>query len=415
VTAAIITQQRDLDAFCERLRRADRIAFDTEFVSEFTYKPELCLIQVGTADEAWCIDTLAPLDLSTLWEILTDPKHQVIAHAARQELLFAIDATGKRLARLCDVQLAAGMIGMEYPAGYGNLVSRLLGETPQKGETRTDWRRRPLTERQIVYALADVQHLLPLHDVLTKRLADLKRSEWFASEMEVFQADIEGSLTRERWRRTTGGAGLPSRGQAVLRELWLWRERESEQRNLPPRLVLRDDLLVEMAKRRDADPKHLGAIRGMERPEIRRAIPEFAAAIDRALKLPDSECPPVVRTDTNSHLTLLGTFLSAALGSLCRAAEIAPSLVGTPNDVRELVNYRLNGVLDPDGLVPTLARGWRAEVVGHHIEELLMGRASIRIIDAHSEHPLVIEEQQEIVRAESADRLFTNLAKTGGR
>jgi ribonuclease D len=391
VTAAIITQQRDLDGFCERLRKADRIAFDTEFVSEFTYRPELCLVQIGTADEAWCIDTLAPLDLTPMWDVLTDPQHQVVAHAARQELLFALDATGKRLSRLCDVQLAAGMIGLEYPAGYGNLVSKLLGEMPQKGETRTDWRKRPLTDRQIVYALADVKHLLPLHDVLLKRLAKLQRSEWFADEMEAFQADIEGSLTRERWRRTTGGAGLPSRGLAVLRELWLWRESEAERKNLPPRLILRDDLLVELAKRRDADPKHLGAIRGMERPEIRRLIPDLAGAIDRALKLSDKECPPVVRTDTNSHLTLLGTFLSAALGSLCRSSEIAASLVGTPNDVRELVNYRLNGVLDPDGHVPTLARGWRSEVVGHHIEELLTGRASIRIVDAQSDHPLAIE------------------------
>lgn len=391
MTAAIITQQSDLDAFCARMRKADRIAFDTEFVSEFTYRPELCLVQIATADEAWCIDTLAPLDLTEMWAVLTDPQHMVIAHAARQELLFALDATGKRLARLCDVQLAAGMIGLEYPAGYGNLVSKLLGETPQKGETRTDWRKRPLTDRQITYALADVDHLLPLHDVLLKRLAKLNRYSWFVDEMEAFQADIEGSLTRERWRRTTGGAGLPSRGLAVLRELWTWREGEAERKNLPPRLILRDDLLVELSKRKDADPKHLGAIRGMERPEIRRLIPDLAAAIGRALKLPDKECPPVVRTDTNSHLTLLGTFLSAALGSLCRSAEIAASLVGTPNDVRELVNYRLNGVLDPDGNVPCLARGWRSEVVGHHIEELLSGRSSIRIVDAMSDHPLVIE------------------------
>lgn len=393
MSAAIITQQPDLDAFCERLRKADRIAFDTEFVSEFTYRPELCLVQIATADEAWCVDTLAPLDLTGMWDVLTDPQHQVVAHAARQELLFALDATGKRLARLCDVQLAAGMIGLEFPAGYGNLVSKLLGETPQKGETRTDWRKRPLTDRQITYALADVNHLLPLHDVLLKRLAKLQRYEWFVDEMEVFQADIEGSLTRERWRRTTGGAGLPSRGLAILRELWTWRESEAERKNLPPRLILRDDLLVELSKRRDADPKHLGAIRGMERPEIRRLIPDMAAAIGRALHLSDKECPPVVRTDTNSHLTLLGTFLSAALGSLCRSAEIAASLVGTPNDVRELVNYRLNGVLDPDGLVPCLARGWRSDVVGHHIEELLAGRSSIRIVDAQSDHPLAIEER----------------------
>lgn len=389
--AAIITEQSDLDAFCTRLRAADRIAFDTEFVSEFTYKPQLCLVQIGTVDEAWCIDTLAPLDLTPLWNELTDPAHTVIAHAARQELLFALDASSRRLARLFDVQIAAGMIGLEFPAGYGNLIAKLLGEKPQKGETRTDWRRRPLTDRQVEYALADVQHLPPLHDVLQKRLAELGRAGWFADEMETFQVEIEASLTKDRWRRTSGSAGLSGRSQAVLRELWQWREREAERRDLPPRLVLRDDLLVEMAKRRDADPKHLGAIRGMERPEIRRAIPEFARLIEKALKLPEETCPPIVRTDTNPQLNMLGQFLTSALSSICRAAEIAPSIVGTPNDVRELVNYRLNDVLDSEGNVPVLARGWRAEVVGRHIEDLLAGRASIRIADPDSEHPLVIE------------------------
>jgi ribonuclease D len=395
VSAAIITQQRDLEAFCERLRQADRIAFDTEFVSEFTFKPQLCLIQVGTADEAFCVDTLAPLDLAPLWETLTDPAHQVIVHAGRQELLFALDATERRLARMFDVQIAAGMIGLEFPAGYGNLISRLLGVVPQKGETRTDWRRRPLTDRQVEYALADVRHLLPLHDVLSRRLAELQRSDWCAVELETFQIEIEASRTKDRWRRVSGSAGLSSRSQAVLRELWQWREREAEQRDIPARLVLRDDLMVEMAKRRDADVKHLGAIRGMERPEIRRAIPEFSRLIEKALKLPEEACPPIVRTDTNPQLTILGQFLSSALTGICRAADLAPSIVGTPNDVRELVNYRLNGATDSDGQIPALARGWRAEVVGRVIEDLLEGRTSIRIADPHSDHPLVFEPRTE--------------------
>lgn len=392
MSADVITTQSELDAFAARLRKADRIAFDTEFVSEHTYKPELCLVQCASADEALCVDPLADIDLTPLWEVLTSPNHMVIVHAARQELLFALDATGgKRLGNLFDVQLAAGMIGMEYPAGYGNLIARLLGVTPQKGETRSDWRKRPLTDRQIEYAVADVRYLLPLHDKLKAKLAKLNRSIWFDVEMEAFQVDLENSLTRDRWRRVAGSSGMSSRSQAILRELWMWREREAERRNLPGRLILRDDLLVEMSKRKVSDPKHLGAIRGMERPELRRAVPEFSQLIEKALKLPDEQCPPIVRTDTNPQLSMLGQFLSSALTSICRAAEIAPSLVGTANDVRELVNYRLNGVTDSEGEIPILARGWRAEVVGHIIEELLAGRMSIRIADPESEHPLVFE------------------------
>ncbi|MCE9605597.1 MAG: HRDC domain-containing protein [Planctomycetia bacterium] len=395
MSADVITTQSELDAFAGRLRKADRIAFDTEFVSEHTYKPELCLVQAASADEALCVDPLADIDLTPLWEVLTSPNHMVIVHAARQELLFALDATGgKRLGNLFDVQLAAGMIGMEYPAGYGNLISRLLAVVPQKGETRSDWRKRPLTDRQIEYAVADVRHLLPLHDKLKGKLAKLNRAAWFDVEMEAFQVDLENSLTRDRWRRVAGSSGMSSRSQAVLRELWMWREREAERRNLPARLVLRDDLLVEMSKRKVSDPKHLGAIRGMERPELRRAVPEFSQLIEKALRLPDEACPPMVRTDTNPQLSMLGQFLSSALTSICRAAEISPSLVGTANDVRELVNYRLNGVADSEGEIPILARGWRAEVVGHLIEELLAGRMSIRIADPNSEHPLVFEPQK---------------------
>jgi ribonuclease D len=392
VSDAVITKQADLAAFCERLRRADRIAFDTEFVSEDTYKPQLCLAQVATVDEARCVDPLADLDLTPLWDALTDPAHEVVVHAARQEFLFGLDASGKRLARLFDVQIGAGMIGMEFPAGYGNLISRLLGVQPQKGETRTDWRRRPLTDRQIDYAVADVQYLLPLHDRLSARLAELKRAHWFVDEMEAFQADLEASLTRDRWRRVSGSSGMSSRCQAILRELWTWREKEAERRNLPTRFILRDDLMVEMAKRKLSDPKHLGAIRGMERPELKRAIPEFSRLVEKALQLPDDQLPRSQRApDTSTQLTMLGQFLSSALSSICRAADIAPSLVGTPNDVRELVSYRLTGQTGPDGNPPALASGWRAEIVGHIIEELLAGRMSIRIADAESEHPLTFE------------------------
>ncbi|MGC3968360.1 MAG: ribonuclease D [Pirellulales bacterium] len=261
MSSDVITEQSELQAFCDRLRSSGRIAFDTEFVSEHTYRPQLCLVQCASDTEARCIDPLAGLDLEPLWQVLTDPAHEVIVHAARQEMLFALEASGRRLARLFDVQIAAGMVGMEFPAGYGNLISRLLNVVPQKGETRTDWRRRPLTDRQIEYGVADVQYLLPLYAKLTAQLEQLKRREWFAVEMEAFQCDIENSLTRERWRRVSGSSGMSSRCQAVLRELWTWRENEAERRDLPPRLILRDDLMVELAKRKVGDPKHIGAAR----------------------------------------------------------------------------------------------------------------------------------------------------------
>ncbi len=384
----LITTDRQLHDYCGTLTGVERIAFDTEFVSEDTYRPQLCLIQVAAAGQLAVIDPLGIQDLSPFWRVLSDGEHETVVHAGRQEVEFSLAAVGCAPKRLFDVQIAAGMIGIEYPASYGSLVSKILGETPQKGETRTDWRRRPLTDRQVEYALADVDHLELLREKLGQRLARLKRTEWFASEMTDWLNDVQDAQNRERWRKVAGSSGLPPRGLAAVREIWTWRESEAARRNCPVKRVLRDDLIVELWRRRSVDPKQIRAIRGMERGDLSRAIPDLSAAIDRALKKPDSECPRIVRTDNNSQLNLLGQFLTSALGSICRAAEVAPSIVGTASDVRELVAFLLAG---KSGEKPLLAHGWRAEVVGQVLEDLLRGKLAIRIRDPKSDQPLAFE------------------------
>ena len=387
----MITTDRQLADLCRRLSDAPWIAFDTEFVSEHTYRPQLCLVQVGVEGYLAAIDPLAVGDLTPFWQTLADGNHETIVHAGREELVFSLAATVRPPARMFDVQLAAGFIGLEYPAGYGNLISRLLGRTPRKGETRTDWRRRPLSERQIDYALEDVRHLPDLRDNLRGRLAELGRVEWFETEMADFQAEVAGMHTRERWRKVAGSSGLSSRSQAIVRELWQWREQEAARRDCPIRRVLRDDLIVELAKRRSADPKQVRAVRGLERGDLQRHLPDMCQAIARALDAPDDACPETIRREASPQLTMLGQFLSSALSSICRAAEVAPSLVGTPNDVRELVAYQLGEPQTREP--PVLAQGWRAEVVGHLLDDLLAGKVSIRIRDPRAEQPLAFERE----------------------
>jgi len=155
--------------------------------------------------------------------------------------------------------------------------------------------------------------------------------------------------------------------------------------------VLRDDLIVELAKRRSADEKRIGAVRGLERGDLRRRVGELAAAIGRALELPEDECPEAIRRDQSPPLSVLGQFLFSALGCICRQAELAPNLVGTPNDIRELVVSRTESDQADGKLLPKLARGWRGEFVGRLFDDLLSGRMSIRVEDPMSEHPLVLE------------------------
>ena len=158
-----ITDSESLAAFCQDNAVTKYVGFDTEFVSENCFRPLLCLIQVSTEKGYAIIDTLAIDDLTVFWDWLCDGDHITIVHAAREEFLFCFRAVGKRPSKLFDIQLAAGMIGCEYPAAYGNLVNRMIGVTVDKGETRTDWRKRPLTDNQMAYALEDVVHLWPVY------------------------------------------------------------------------------------------------------------------------------------------------------------------------------------------------------------------------------------------------------------
>ncbi len=386
-----ITTQAQLGELCERLAAATVIGFDTEFVSEDTYWSHLCLIQIATPDFLAVVDPLQLDDVTPFWEVLASPGHETICHAGREELLFSLHATGRRPNQLFDIQIAAGLVGFDYPAGYGTLVHRLTGHRPPKGETRTDWRRRPLSPQQMEYALSDVQHLLACRNKLHQRLEKLGRLHWMHEEMAAWQDEIEAYLTRKRWRRVSGISGLSRKSLAIVRELWHWREEEAQRLNRPPKRVLRDDLLVEIAKRGTSDPKRIVAIRGMERTGLQRAAGALAASVERAVQMPESEWPTTERREMPSQLNLLGQFLSAALTSICHSASVAPSIVGTASDVRDLIAWRQGfGAADEDE-PPALAQGWRAEVVGRLLEDLLEGRKSIRISDPTSSEPLVFD------------------------
>lgn len=386
-----ITTEQQLRDYCRALAGAPSIGFDTEFVAEHTYWPVLCLVQVAAEGRLAVIDPLAVGEMRPFWEAVAAEGHETIVHAGRGEVEFCVHAVGRPPAGLFDVQIAAGFVGIEYPAGYGTLLAKVLGESPKKHETRTDWRIRPLTTRQIEYALDDVRFLHPLRDALHERLTALGRREWLAEDLADWLAQIEQAHGQQRWRRVSGNAGLSGRGLAIVRELWHWREAEAERRNLPPRRVLRDDLIIELARRQTSDPKRIGALRGMERGDLKRRLPELAEAIERGVATPEERCPAISQRDRLPQLAMLGQFLYAALGSLCHQANITPSLVGTPNDVRDLIVYRTLDLGKADVEPPALARGWRAEVVGHLFEDLLAGQMSIRIADPQSEHPLVIE------------------------
>ncbi len=385
-----ISTQQELASFCERLHTAEWIAFDTEFVSEHSYRTQLCLVQVAIPGQTAVIDPFPVGDMRPFWDAIAAPGHQTIVHAGREEIVFTLGATGRPPHNLIDVQLAAGLIGIEFPAGYGTLVSRLLGRRTSKAETRTDWRHRPLSAQQIAYALSDVEHLVALRDTVLGKLAQLGRLDWLQTETNSWLAEIDEARGRERWRRVSGSSGLSRRRLAIVREIWRWREEEAERRDCPAKRVLRDDLIVELAKRELADSQKIRAVRGMERGDLKFSLSKLAACIERALQLPESECPDIVRLETNPQQTMVTQLLSSALGSICREAQVAASLVGTANDVRDLVAFHLGEALE-SAQPPLLTQGWRATVVGEVLKDLLLGRTALRIVDPRADQPLAFE------------------------
>ena len=388
----LITTESQLGALVDRLAAHSHVAFDTEFVSEHTYRSQLCLIQVAAPDTLAVIDTLKVRELDPFWRLLTEPGRTTVVHAGREEMGFILQAIKARPSSLFDVQVASGLVDHDYPAGYASIVRRFLNLPTNKGETRTDWRQRPLTPAQLEYALDDVRHLEKLWKKLEGKLASSGRTAWMEDEMQAWQNDVEESFIRKRWRRVSGLSGLSRRELAIARELWHWRDSVAESRDMPPKRVLRDDLLVELCKRKSADERQISAIRGMQRSDLRHILHGLSEAIGRGLELPDEECPGGEKHRAPPpQLAVLGQFLATAIAGVCRQMHLAPALVGTSSDMRDLLAYKLGYWDDEDDHAPLLASGWRAEVVGSLVDDLLSGKASLRIGDVRSHDPLVID------------------------
>lgn len=369
------------------------IGFDTEFVGESTYHPQLCLIQVATPQRLYLIDPLAepahgPDWLLQFWELLTGPVRTVVVHAGREEARLCELAVGKPPPGLFDVQIAAGLVGYNYPLGHAALVQQVLRQPVAKGETLTDWRKRPLTRQQIHYAYDDVRYLLPLWKKLSDRLTALGRHDWAREEFAALlrRSQVENPAV-ERWRKLKGLSRLNRRQLAVVRELFAWREGVAVRGNRPVRTVVRDDLLAEIARRNPQTVQDLAVLRGLPRHEHE----EIVDAVRRANELPPDALPELPeREDDPPEVGWVTGVLMAALGAWCGQRQLAPSLTTTVADVKQVVRARLAGGELPD--TTALARGWRAGYVLPDLLALLDGRKRLRIALGDRPTPFRIED-----------------------
>ncbi len=377
---------KDLESYCRELRSSEWIAFDTEFVSEYSYVPVLCLIQVATPAGLAVIDTLRLPSVQPFWDVLVEGGHETIVHAGREELRFCQRATQTTPRRWFDVQVASGFVTTEFPSSYHRLVQRWLGKAISKGETRTDWRQRPLTSSQLEYAVGDVRHLAGLRDAIQTELMHAGRETWFREEGDaLLQKSVREAL--DVTRKIPGSAGLSPRALAVAKHLWRWREGVAQTRNCSPRRIVRDDLLIEIAKRGHTDERKVMAVRGM-RPELKRHLPEIVACIQQASE--DDVEPEATprRVEHSTEVELIGQLLYVFVAMQCRQQSISAMLVSTAQEVRDFVAHRLYPEQFP---APALAYGWRQTVIGGDLDDLLAGRAALRVADPTSAAPLRVE------------------------
>jgi ribonuclease D len=380
-----ITDRRGLESLCKTLHQSPRLALDTEFVGEETFVPRLELIQVATEETAAIIDfpaVQAAGSLDDFWEIVCRSDVEKIVHAGRQDLdLFAAHA-GQVPKPFFDTQIAAAMVGYGTQVAYANLVHRLHGTKLDKAHTFTNWSARPLSRDQLTYALGDVQYLLSIHDHLHGRLAELGRLDWAHEEFARLES-VVGERSREpqeRYQRIRGWDSLKPKSMVVLRELAAWRETEARRRNVPRGRILRDEVLLQLARHPPKTVEELRSLRGVHHSEAERNGEQVIAAIQSALALPPSAWPAVSRERRHEpESTGLVELLQAVLKARAAAEGIAPSLLATTADIQALVeSKRQAGPAD----LPLL-RGWRRQLVGELLLQVLQGTVLVSV-DAKS-------------------------------
>jgi len=370
----VIIESDALARFCARQAGASFVAVDTEFMRERTYWPILCLVQIAGPEEAVAIDALAPgIDLTPLLELMAERSILKVFHAARQDVEIFFNLSGTVPAPLFDTQIAAMVCGFGDAASYETLVAKLAQASLDKSSRFTDWSHRPLSERQIHYALADVVHLRTVYERLQQRLASNVRTTWFAEEMAgLSEPSTYRNDPHDAWQRFRLRGRTDPRFFTVLRELAAWREIAAQQRNLPRGRIMRDEAVLEIAAH---SPKTIDALartrslgKGIAEGKLGN---EILDAVRRGLADTKGPAPPT-RVDVPHGLGPLVELLRVLLKQRCEEHQVAQKLVATGEDLEAVA-------ADDDAPVPALS-GWRYEIFGKDALALKHGRLATTVL-----------------------------------
>lgn len=382
-----ITTTEELSALCERLKAAEFVTVDTEFLRDNTYYSKLCLIQIADDDEAVAIDPLAEgIDLAPFFELMANPSVVKVLHACRQDIEIFVNITGKVPEPIFDTQVAAMVCGFGDSVGYETLVSKLAGGQMDKSARYTDWSKRPLTETQLSYAIGDVTHLRTIYRKLKAELEQTGRSSWVAEEMEpLLDPALYTIEPKDAWQRLKVRTSKP-RFLGILQHLAEWREIEAQERDLPRSRVAKDETLFEIAAHPPKDMSQLDRIRGIANGFSRsRAGKSLMAAVETAQAIPDNELPRLERTKPRPATPPMADLLKVLLKIKCEKERVAMRMVA---NAKELEAW----AAEPHKTDLKALHGWRNEIFGKDARKLMAGdlaltahRGNIEVVELEAE------------------------------
>lgn len=373
-----IRQQRQIDAVCQRCRDEGRFAFDTEFVMEDRFETELCLLQIATGDSVSIIDPYLELDLGPIWDLVSDPTVETVVHAGQEDLALCVQHTGQAPRRIYDVQIAAGFADQSYPLSLQKLVQTTLHIRLHKSRTLTDWRKRPLSQEQIRYAAEDVAYLLPASKKLHEELVRRNRLDWAGEEFAGFEdVSLYRKAEQEKLLRIKGSGALQGRQLAIVRELLEWREALAKRFNRPVRIVLKDHLLVEIARLELCSFQGVRDLRGLNLSD--KHVQSLCRAVGKAMRLPREQWPTLAPRESESAKDApVIALITAVIRGYCLENGVAYGLVASKRSIFELVSHLAKN--RPPGREDVeLLNGWRGQAVGAMLEDVLSGRRVIQI------------------------------------
>jgi ribonuclease D len=374
------------EQLAEDARATGKLALDTEFVGEGRYRTLLCLIQIavprpgGDDKRIVVLDPLAEdFDGASLAALLADPAVEIVVHAGRQDIALARRMLATEVANVFDTQVAAGFAGMGAQSSYETLLGEVLGVRVAKSASFTRWDRRPLSPEQLSYAREDVEHLLELAVELERRLRHLGRLEWAREECRALSHSSDARDVETIFARLPRVRGLSPSSRPVARALVQWREQTAARQDRPVQSVLGDAALMEIAKRKPSSAGELEQIRGSGAANLRRRGDELVQLVQRARELPPEQAPresrPPAPKPEDAPLIALA---EALLRARAREAGLAYELLAARADLQTIVAAWRSGADEAD--VRTL-RGWRRELVGAELLELLDGAISLAVAD----------------------------------